>query len=101
MNLEIVVINARHWTSKIDNKVYNTLDFVINSKDNLVESDNFKGYQVVTSWLKRSVVKEIIPFGSYKATFDTTMFHMSHHYRLEHGLGYCNQLGYVLIKIVN
>lgn len=73
MNLEIVVINARHWTSKNDNKVYNTLDYVINSKDNLVESDNFKGYQVVTSWLKRSVVKEIIPFGSYKATFDTRM----------------------------
>lgn len=29
-----------------------------------------------------------------------TMFHMNHHYWLIHGLGYENQLGYVLIKIL-
>lgn len=28
------------------------------------------------------------------------MYHMSKHYRLIHGLGYKNQLGYVLIKII-
>lgn len=73
MNLDIVVINARHWTSKNDNKVYNTLDYIITSKDTLVNSDNFKGYQIVTSWLKQSVVKEIIPLSAYKATFETRM----------------------------
>lgn len=73
MNLEIVVINARHWTSKNDDKVYNTLDYIITSKESLVESEKFKGYQIVTSWLKKSLVKEIEPLSVYKATFDTHM----------------------------
>lgn len=73
MDLDILVINARHWTSKNDNKVYNTLDYIITSKDTFVESDNFKGYQIVTSWLKKSVVKEVEPLAVYKATFDTRM----------------------------
>lgn len=73
MDFDIMVINARHWTSKNDNKVYNTLDYVMVSKETFNDNDNFKGYNVVTSWLKNNLVKDIKTLEVYKATFETRM----------------------------
>lgn len=73
MDFDIMIVNARHWTSKNDNKVYNTLDYVIVSKDNYNDTDKFKGYNIVTSWLKQNIVKDIKALEVYKATFDTRM----------------------------
>lgn len=73
MDLDICIVNGRHWTSKNDNKVYNTLDYIITTKENFVDSDNFKGYQIVTSWLDKNIIKDIKPLECYKATFETRM----------------------------
>lgn len=73
MDLDIVVINARHWTSKKDNKVYNTLDYIIVSKDNYLDTTNIKGYALVTSWLDSDIIPHIVPMERYKATFDSRM----------------------------
>lgn len=78
MDLDIMVLNARHWTSKKDNKVYNTLDYVIVNKDNFMDTDNLKGYVPVTSWLDKCIVKDIKSLEVYKATFDTKMVGLKH-----------------------
>lgn len=70
MNLDIVVINARHFTSKKDNKVYNTIDFIINNKDSLIDSDKFRGYSVATAFCDNNVIKELDIMAPCQGIFD-------------------------------
>lgn len=73
MDLDITIINGRHWTSKTDNKVYNTLDIVLLSKDNLIDTDKFKGYSVVTCWLDKNVLKDVHILEQCKGHFESRM----------------------------
>lgn len=59
MNLDIVVMNSRHFTAKSDNKVYNTIDFVIANKESLIDSDKFRGFSVATAFCDKNVMKEL------------------------------------------
>lgn len=70
MDLDIIIINARHFTSKKNNKVYNTLDYILVGKDNFFDSDKFKGYTVVTSFVSENCLKNINILETYKAHFD-------------------------------
>lgn len=70
MNLDIVVINARHFTSKKDNKVYNTIDFIISNKDSLIDSDKFRGFSVATAFCDKNVLKDLDVMIPCQGVFD-------------------------------
>lgn len=73
MDLDITIINGRHWKSQKDDKVYNTLDIVLLSKENFIENEKFLGYSVVTCWLKENILNDIKILEPCKAHFDTKM----------------------------
>lgn len=70
MKLDIMIINSRHFTSKKDNKVYNTIDFILVSKDSFIDNDKFKGYSVATSFLNTNVLDKIKCLEVCQGVFD-------------------------------
>lgn len=70
MNLDIIIINSRHFTSKKDGKVYNTIDFVLSSKDSFIDNDKFRGYSVATSFVDKNVLKEVDILAPCVGVFD-------------------------------
>lgn len=72
MNLDIIVINSSHFTSKKDGKVYNTINFILNSKESFIDSDKFRGYSVATSFADKNVLKEVEIMSPCTGVFDET-----------------------------
>lgn len=71
MELDIMIVNARHFTSKKDQKVYNTLDFILVTKDSYIDSDKFKGYIPQTAFLNKSVLSDVKALEVYKGIFES------------------------------
>lgn len=71
MELDLIVVNARHFTSKKDNKVYNTLDFILATKDSYIDSDKFKGYIPQTAFFDKNILADIKPLESYRGEFES------------------------------
>ena len=70
MELDIVIIKASHFTSKKDNKTYNTIDFILVNKENYIETDNFKGYSVNTSFTNENHLSQVPIMVQCKGIFD-------------------------------
>jgi len=71
MELDIMVVNARHFTSKKDNKVYNTLDFILANKDSYIDNDKFKGYIPQTAFFNKNILEEVKALEVYKGIFES------------------------------
>lgn len=59
MKLDIIIINSSHFTSKKNNQIYNTIDFILSDKDAYIKTDKFVGYSITTSFINKNVLNDI------------------------------------------
>lgn len=71
MELDILLVNARHFTSKKDGKVYDTIDFILATKDSYIDTEKFKGYIPQTAWSNKNILNDVKSLETYKGIFET------------------------------
>lgn len=72
MELDIIIINGSHFTSKKDNKVYNTINFIIVNKDTYIETEKFKGYSIATAFADKNELDNLPILENIKGIFEET-----------------------------
>lgn len=70
MDLDVIVINSRHFKSK-EGKVCNTIDFILVTADGLIENDKFVGYIPQTAFFDVNCLQLVKPLATYKGHFES------------------------------
>ena len=70
MELDIIIINASHFTSKKDGNIYNTINFILVNKDGYIDTEKFKGYSVSMTFVKKNELKNLPILENIKGVFD-------------------------------
>lgn len=71
MKLDIMIINTRHFTSKKNGKVYNSVDFLLYNNDGLIDNEKFNGYITNTSFVNANCVGKVKPLEICKGEFES------------------------------